>query len=83
MSIKNKTSKLRTFTSQKLNDENESESKTYLDSLYNSKLCQNDKENINKNIKLQIVSVKGSQREKKQLSKNKEKKFLYGFKNSK
>ena len=80
MSIKNKNSKLRTFTSQKLNDENESESKTYLDSLYNSKLLQNDKENINKNIKLQIVSVKGSQREKKQLSKNKEKNFYMALK---
>ena len=80
MSIKNKTSKLRTFTSQKLNDENESESKTYLDSLYNSKLCQNDKENINKNVKLETVSEKESQREKKQLSKNKEKNFYMALK---
>ena len=80
MSIKNKTSKLRTFTSQKLNDENESESKTYLDSLYNSKLCQNEKENINKNIKLDIISEKESQKGKNQLSKNKEKNFYMALK---
>ena len=80
MSIKNKTSKLRTFTSQKLNEENESESKTYLDSLYNSKLCQNEKENINKNIKLDIISEKESQKGKNQLSKNKEKNFYMALK---
>ena len=80
MSIKNKNSKLRTFTSQKINEENESESKTYLDSLYNSKLCQNDKENINKNIKLGFASEKENQKGKKLFSKNKEKNFYMALK---
>ena len=77
MCIKNRNVKLRTIASTTLNEENELDSKTYLDSLYNSKISQSDKENINK---IQVFAGKNIQIQNKYISNNKEKNFYMALK---
>ena len=74
MSRKNKNEKIKIITSSKKKEENDSQSQTYLDSLYNSKICNREKENINKNNQLNI------HKENKYISKQKQKNFYMALK---
>ena len=80
MSVKNKSTKIITVASSTLNEENELDSKTYLDSIYNSKLSQSEKENINGNFQPQIFFGKNIQKQNKSTANNKEKNFYKALK---
>ena len=80
MSKKLKISKIKTLSSLKIKEENESQSKTYLDSIYNSKFIQIDKENISNNLKLNISSSQKDQKGKILSSSQKKKNFYKALK---
>ena len=86
MSQNDKNPKIKTLSSSsKLKEENDSQSKTYLDSLYNSKLSQTEKENINKNnfisnIITEKVNENKNKNKNKYISKQKQRNFYMALK---
>ena len=80
MSKKDKNQKSKTLTSSKIKENNDSQSKTYLDSLH-SKLSHTEKENINDNNSINNIIIENIKENNiKYISKQKQKNFYMALK---